>query len=257
VASTADPPKDDRDPPAPAAPPERRGARRQRVDVLVTLHAGRLAVPGRAVNLSRQGVAVEVEDARLVEGAGDADPLAAVRALQRAFVGGLVVEFCVTEEFRIPARLARYGTGTSEAGTPVLGLRLARALADDEWARAAIAAPEPGPTKLRPVHRSSSLELALLDPTLGVVARVAVTAGGPTAIEGTFVGPRVEAPVLKERCGTDPRPARIDVGKEVVWIGSATLRQFHGGSSRMTARFDVAPPLPAAVLHRFEVAPRP
>lgn len=248
--------KSDRDPAEPPAPSERRGARRQRVDVPVTLHGGRLSVPGRAVNLSRQGVAVEVDDTRLVEGADAPGPLAAVRALQRAFVGGLVVQFRVAAEIRIPARLVRYGTGTSDAGAPVLGLRMARALADDEWTRLAITPPDDGPLKLRPVRRPSSLELALLDPALGVVARLAVSAGAATTLEGAFVGPRVEAAVIKERCGTSARPARIDVGREILWIGNATLRQLHGSVVPMTARFDVAPGLPATVLQRFEVVPR-
>jgi hypothetical protein len=237
-------------------PTERRAGRRRRVDCPVTLHGGRLAVPGRAINLSRQGVAVDVADVPPLEGVDPRDPVARVRGLQQAFVGGVVVQFRVPQEVRIPAKLVRFGTGTGDHGTPILGLRLARALADDEWARLAISPAEPAPQRLRPVRRHMPFDLSLLDPVRGLVARCSVTAGGPGALDVAFAGPRVDPAVLRERLGTAPRPARIDAGPEILWIGTATVRELHGATNPVTARVEIAPALPGSVLSRFETAPR-
>ena len=239
-----------------AKPPERRAGRRQRIDCPVTLHGGRLAVPGRAINLSRQGVAVHVADVPPIEGVDPRDPVARVRGLQQAFVGGVVVQFRVPQEVRIPAKLVRFGTGTGEHGTPMLGMRLARALADDEWARLAISPPEPIPQRLRPVRRHMPFDLSLLDPVHGLLARCSVTAGAPGSLDLAFTGPCTDPAVLRERLGTAPRPARIDAGPEILWIGTAVVRELHGATNPVTARVEIAPTLPGSVLSRLETAPR-
>ncbi|MFO0931253.1 MAG: hypothetical protein U1E39_00940 [Planctomycetota bacterium] len=237
-------------------PAERRATRRQRIDCPVTLHGGRLAVAGRAVNLSRQGVAVDVADVPPMEGVDARDPLARVRGLQQAFVGGVVVQFRVAQEIRIPAKLVRFGTGTGEQGTPILGLRLARALADDEWARLAIRPPQPAPTRLRPVRRQAPFDVSILDPAHGLLAKCAVAAGAPGLLDLAFTGPRTDPAVLRERLGTAPRPARIDAGPEILWIGTVVVREFHGGTNPPTARVEVTPTLPSNVLARLEPPPR-
>jgi hypothetical protein len=237
-------------------PPERRATRRQRIDCPVTLHGGRLAVPGRAINLSRQGVAVDVTDAPAIEGVDARDPVARVRALQQAFVGGVVVQFRVAQEVRIPAKLVRFGTGTGDSGTPTLGLRLARALADDEWSRLAIRPPDPAPARLRPVRRHAPFDLSLLDPVQGVLARCTVTAGAPGLLEVAFTGARTDPTVLRERLGTAARPARIDAGPEILWIGTAIVRELHGATDPVTARVELTPTLPGSVLARLETPPR-
>jgi|GEM_PF-2056702 len=243
---------DDRESSERPAGSERRGGRRQRVDVPVVLHGGRLAVPARALDLSRQGMAVGVTDPTALVGADPHDPAAGVRGLQRAFVGGLVVQFRVAQEIRIPARLVRFGTGVSSDGTPVLGLRLARPLADDEWARLAIAPSAATPERLRPVRRDAPMELALVDAALGGPVRLAVIAVAPTTVVGAFLASAVAPAALRDRCGGAPRSARIDAGREILWIGSATLRQFHGGVVPPTARLDVVPRLPSAVFARLD-----
>ncbi len=219
----------------------------------VVLHGGRMAIPARAVNLSRQGVAVAVADPMALAGADPQDPTAGVEGLRRAFVGGVVVQFKVAQEIRIPARLVRFGTATSADGTPVLGLRLARTLADDEWKRLALAPPATAPEpRLRPVRRDAPMELALVDTSLGGTVRFAVVSVAPTAVVGAFLPSAVAPATLRDRCGSEPRSARIDAGREILWIGAATLRQFHGGVHPPTARLEVAPRLPSSVLARLD-----
>jgi hypothetical protein len=243
--------------PGDAPPPvERRSGRRQKIDCPVTLHGGRLTVHGRAVNLGRQGVAVDLADVPPMEGVDPRDLAAVVRGLQRVFVGGVVVQFRVAQEVRIPAKLVRSGATGGDLGTPIVGLRLARPLADDEWSRLAVAPAETGPVRLRPVRRHTPFDVSLLDPVQGLVARGKVVAGAATLVEATFADLKVDPATLRERLGTAPRPSRIDAGPEILWVGTAVVRELRGGTASITARLELAPALPGRVLTRLETTPR-
>ena len=83
-----------------------------------------------------------------------------------------------------------------------------------------------------------------------------MTAGAPALLDLAFTGPRTDPSALRERLGTAPRPARIDAGPEILWIGTVVVREFHGATNPATARVEVAPTLPPSVLARLELPPR-
>lgn len=110
--------------------------------------------------------------------------------------------------------------------------------------------------RLRPVRRNTPFDITLMDPVRGVLARAAAVAGAAALLDVAFQGPRTDPAVLRERLGVTGRAARIDAGPEILWIGTATVREFHGATDPATARLELSPMLPGSVLARLEVPPR-
>lgn len=240
---------------ADARPPERRQRPRRAADFGVSLTGGGLTLSGQAVDVSRQGLGVRLDawptTSLLTTSKGPAGT--AADRLRAAFGLGVVLEFR-GREVRVPARLARIDGVAGGGPPPLLGLHFARALAEDEWTRLSTSpTPKVSPrATLRAVRRGSMpLVLSILDAGATGMLTVELTAAGadPTASD-VLEGPINETPletIVRARCGSGARPARIQSGTQVLWVGTTTLCGVRPTGRGLVGRFVAAPPLGPAV----------
>lgn len=238
-----------------ARPPERRHLPRRSADFGVSLTGGGLTLSGQAVDVSRQGLGVRLDawpTTSLLAAPKGAAGSAADR-IRTAFGLGVVLEFR-GREVRVPARLARIDGVPGAGPPPLLGLHFARALAEDEWTRLSTS-PTPkvsARATLRAVRRGSMpLVLSILDTETTGMLTVELTAAGadPTAgdvVEGQINESPLES-IVRARCGAGARPARIQSGTQVLWVGTTTLCGVRSTGRGLVGRFLAAPALGPAV----------
>ncbi|MFO0931252.1 MAG: PilZ domain-containing protein [Planctomycetota bacterium] len=231
----------------------KRQTERRVLDARVELVGGGVTIHGRAVDVSTGGVAVRLAE-RTLQGFKEAtDAISAFRVIERHFTSGVVVRFPVHGDIRIPARVVRVVAAPKAGGELSLGLKFARPLGADEWARITeTRRPTPIPA-LAPVRNGPPIQVLVTDPESGPICLLRAVRGASSFVEGRVDAQRPIAAVeLRGALGVEARPTRVQLGDATLWSGDAIARDVHASSTDgLCVTLETASPLPDAFLRRL------
>lgn len=231
----------------------KRLSERRALDVRVELIGGGVTLHGRAVDLSTGGVAVRLNE-RTLQGFREAsDAVSAFRVLERHFTSGLVVRFPVQGDVRVPARIVRIVASPRPGGDLDVGLRFARPLGADEWARVTETRRLAAIPTLAPVAPGPPVQVLVVDPASGPVCLLRALRGASGFLEGAVDAQRpLTVEELRERLGVSPLPTRVCCGPDTWWTGDAVARDVRADSTDgLCVTLETATPLPDVFLRRL------
>ena len=231
----------------------KRHTERRTLDARVELVGGGVTIHGRAVDVSTGGVAVRLAE-RTLQGFKEAtDALSAFRVIERHFTSGVVVRFPVHGDIRIPARVVRVVAAPKPGGELSLGLKFARPLAADEWARITETRRPTAIPALAPVRNGPPIQVLVTDPESGPICLLRAVRGASSFVEGRVDAQRPIAAVeVLGALGVEARPTRVQLGDATLWSGDAITRDVHASSTDgLCVTLETSSPLPDAFLRRL------
>lgn len=231
----------------------KRQTERRGLDARVELVGGGVTIHGRAVDVSTGGVAVRLSE-RTLQGFKEAtDAISAFRVIERHFTSGVVVRFPVHGDIRIPARVVRVVAAPRVGGEVSLGLKFARPLAADEWARITETRRPTVVPALAPVRSGPAIQVMVTDPDAGPICLLKAIRGATSFVEGRVDAQRARSVVeLRAALGVETRPVRVTCGDATLWSGDAIARDVHASSTDgLCVTLETASPLPDAFLRRL------
>ena len=231
----------------------KRQTERRGLDTRVELVGGGVTIHGRAVDVSTGGVAVKLSE-RTLQGFKEAtDAISAFRVIERHFTSGVVGRFPVNGDIRVPARVVRVIAAPRTGGEMSLGLKFARPLAADEWARITDTRRPTAVPALAPVRPGPAVQVLVTDPASGPVCLLRALRGATSFVEGRVDAQRpMTAVELRGALGVEARPVRVTCGDTTLWSGDAIARDVHASSTDgLCVTLETASPLPDAFLRRL------
>lgn len=112
----------------------KRRAERLATDRAVELHGGGVVLPGKAVDVSPQGVRIRMTETVLRSVSASTDPIGFLHAMEAHFADGLDVCF-PGHGLRAFAEVVRLITRPKGGGDAFIGCRFGKPLSDAEWAK--------------------------------------------------------------------------------------------------------------------------
>lgn len=231
----------------------KRQTERRGLDARVELVGGGVTIHGRAVDVSTGGVAVRLSE-RTLQGFKEAtDAISAFRVIERHFTSGVVVRFPVNGDIRIPARVVRVVAAPRVGGEVSLGLKFARPLAADEWARITETRRPTVVPALAPIKQGPPIQVMVTDPDAGPICLLKAIRGATSFVEGRVDAQRAMSVVeLRAALGVETRPVRVTCGDTTLWSGDAIARDVHASSTDgLCVTLETSSPLPDAFLRRL------
>ena len=134
-----------------------------------------------------------------------------------------------------------------------LGLKFARPLGADEWARITETRRPTVIPALAPVRPGPPIQVLVTDPDSGPVCLLRALRGASSFVEGRVDAQRpMTAVELRGALGVDARPARVSVGETTLWSGDAIARDVHASSTDgLCVTLEFSSPLPDPFLRRL------